>query len=216
MKRIVLLIALVVGLSSLAYADSCAVGTFGVSSYGAPGFSCTIGDLTFSNFSYTPAGSNGLSGAQVTVTPLTGGNELGFMFTAGWGAASNQSYDSFIDYTITAPSAEISDLVLSIGGFGTTGTGFLSVSENASNGTNLYVCFGDQTCTQTDSAVFDPVASLDVSKDILVVGGEGGTASLSAVVNTASEVPEPATLTLLGTGLLGLAGVVRRKLRSRS
>lgn len=180
---------------------------------------CTIGDKTFADFTYTSSGTLGLNSDQITVTPVDSGGEFGFNFTAAWSAFGVNTADSLIGYDITAGTGFlITDAELSMLGFGATNIAQVSVADNFSNGVNLFVsynptCALSNTCVTSTSATFAGVSSLTVAKDIALTTSGAGTAALSLVSNTVSQsIPEPATLSLLGLGLLGLGAGLRRKL----
>src|SRR5579864_9118023 len=99
MKKTILLSTFVFGLGSSAWAGPCASATLAV--YDASGFTCTIGDLTFSNFSYVPSGGVLIPDSSVAVTPESIGGESGFQFNAPWFAFPTTILDSFINFTAT-------------------------------------------------------------------------------------------------------------------
>ncbi len=68
----------------------------------------------------------------------------------------------------------------------------------------------------SDAISFAPQLSIRVVKDIvvdsvLIGGGAGGSARISFVEQRFAVVPEPGTLSLLATGLLGIAVIGRRR-----
>ncbi len=219
MKKTLLLITFVFGLGSSAWASTCASGTLAV--YDVPGFTCSLGDITFSNFMYTSSAFGGALAppdSGVAVTPVTSGfgTDTGLLFTSGWLVASGETIDSSITYDVsTTNPGGITDLDLVTAG-GAANGGLASVAEiSVAPSESLFTEFGAGPGIPSDSVTFPPVMSLDLTKDIGVTGGTSGAAHLSDVYNLFSEgtstmTPEP-SLVILCAGLIGLVPLARRK-----
>jgi hypothetical protein len=218
MKKTLLLMTFVLGASYSALASPCAMDPLAV--YDATGFSCTIGDITFSDFQYTPTSTGGAvvpTDAGVEVTPTTTmGGDSGFEFAAGWSAGPGSAIDSLIQYTATCNGCDFTDLSLIIAGAGATGNSFVNVAETTPTPAESLEAgvAGGGSPVLSDSVTFGPVATLQLSKDVHVNGGSTGFgAQVSEVTNLFSQgstVPEPSSL-ILCTGLLCLLPIARRK-----
>lgn len=216
MKKTLLMFSLFVCLSSVVQAAQCSGGTLAV--YTVTGFTCTINDVTFHDFSYLSSAFGGAvapGASGVAVNPeIVGGND-GLLFSSGWLAGPSQIDDSLITYTATCNGCLIHNLILIMAG-GASGTGLASVSETSTSVTpNVNLITGGTQLT--DMTTFTTgVGSITLTKDIGVSGGTDGFANISAVSNLFSTntttTPEP-VLCLLCLGLLGMIPVARRKVR---
>ncbi len=232
LMQVLMVVACVFALSGAVFADSCPAAT--LDNYLGSGYSCGIDDKTFSNFQYSYSsnpGGFGIPPGGVAVTPITTPGNPGLQFSAGWFASTGSGIleeDSLIQYQVDVnPGGNlITDLSLSIAGGGFSGTGAVFVDETACLGAVLPACTGGEIVTLSvydssagsklfDEVTFAGVSEISLAKDITVQAGTDGSARLSLVTNQFSEggqVPEPSSIALFGTGVLGLAGLLRRKL----
>ena len=233
MRNAVVVLTLILASSLVAFAASCPTTTYDV--YIAPGFSCDIGDKTFSDFAYTgtsnPPGF-AIPAGGVGVTPITQPGAPGFQWSAGWHASTNSgvlTQDSLFQFVVNVDpgGAPITGLSLSIAGVGQTGTGEVFANEQACLGALLPMCSGGTIVTLqvfdtrdgqqlVDSITFPGVTEISVSKDLEIQAGTNGSASVSVLtdqfIEGSSTVPEPGTLSMLGAGALALASFARRKM----
>lgn len=107
MKKIFLLIPLIVGVGSSAWASSCTSEALSI--YEGSGFSCNIGDLVFSNFT-----SSGVD-TTTTVTDITV-PESGLDFGVDLAAVGPGNEGASIGYLVTCDGCSINDWALETGG----------------------------------------------------------------------------------------------------
>jgi hypothetical protein len=168
-------------------------------------FSCTVGDKTFSNFSYSPDGFTNVPASSVGVGPsvLTTAGP-GLQFNALWSNTGTTNLDAVIGFTVTAPATTpITDFHLLLNGV----VGSVLDVATLSNGVSL------MSSDNLEHAIsFAPVTSLTVSDDIGVFPG----GSVSILDKQFSQVPAPvvgAGLPALVMACGGLLGLARRRRR---
>ena len=187
-------------------------------------------------------GTASTGGVGILVSPLPVPLNPGLEYSlAGFSVGSNQSLDLKLgfDVAVIGGSHVIEDASLGIAGAQNSGTGSVTIGENVCAGgtfsnpgagtgcpggdQNLSLnvqnpgppqVFYDMKFTSPTPACPGGLCNLvGVFKDVSVTGGSAGSASLSSFTQQFSEVPEPASVMLLGGALLTIAGSIRRMAR---
>jgi len=173
--------------------------------------------------------STNLNASDINITAHDDGGLSpgpGIVITGNFNAAPGTTQDTKFDYNVTVLSPSgfaIHDIRLDAAGFIDTG-GQIKVTETATgtdiNGTPVSAVMTNQGGTPgsfqntTDIAFFTPLMSINIHKDILLLGGTGtrGT-SLTDVTQRFSQtaVPEPSAMALAGLGALGFIGYGLRR-----
>jgi hypothetical protein len=183
------------------------------------GFACTQdnGVFTFDQFSFMGA-AGGLSSDNITISPMDAADNIGFMFSGNFSVNQGQSATYVISYFIDpTPIIHGEQMTLDPMGAVSLDIDLCLTAFPCAPGNSLGTLHADNT---------NPPNSLTVSKtfpnDLSTLGvqntlkldGTAGAANSGGFSNSTLLTPEPSTILLAASGLLGLLAFrARTKLR---
>jgi len=178
------------------------------------------GDKVFSSFTYSATGDMPPANAVNVETIQDINGDYGIRFQAGFvDQAGGGSSDALITFNVSvAPGANmaIAGVTLSANPAVFNGPGLASVTETfiptITDDKLVVYDFGGDDDKLLDKITFgQSYPTIPVQKDIILhATGQDGAVTMSFVDQTFQQVPEPATLTLALSGLLGL-GLLRKR-----
>lgn len=193
-----------------------------------PAGGLAFGDLIISDFDLFGFGSGGAISPSDDTVFIQGGQDdvsgdYGLRFLLSWQAGSDKIITvPSLNFTVSVvPDAlPIDDVSLYIPGAFTTGTGVVNAGETVWDGPfpsgsligslSTSKQDGDSDAFISDYIEVDPINEIYVRKSFSVTGGTNGTGYMAETFQLYGQVPEPATILLLGLGSLALLRIRKR------